>query len=328
MKIDSLDEFLAEYTPYERIGKTYYEKAVETKNPSLLTSFTPMYTVLPANLSRSDYAPIHMGRHERFVYVPYHAHPNLELMYMYSGTCSQTIEGQSMTLGEHECCFISPSVFHTPEVYDDSILMNVIIEPEVFPQLCRDLEGVDGALTEYVKSVNYGSTYPNFFYCRTGGDDRLHSIFCSLIREYFENEKYSDFMIRSQLNEALVYIMRKFDSECTVSSQHVAKTSPVLPILRYIHDNFRSVTLGDVSEKFSYSEQHICRMIKAHTGRTFSRHIMDLRLSQAKRLLITTNMSFGEIAFYCGYDGDAYFHRLFTSEVGVTPMQYRRLNAR
>lgn len=326
MEIDSLDEFFAEYTFYEKIGKELYLKAIETKNPELITDIYPSYDKPPRNLSRSEYSPIHVHRHERYVYNRYHSHSSLEMMYMYRGQCSQTVEGYSMILHENECCFIPPGVFHAPQIYDDSLLINIIIDPEALSQLCLDLEGVDGALTEYMKSVRYSSAYPNFFYCRTGGDKKLHSLLCGLIREYFENKKYCDFIMRNQLNEAFGYIMRCHDQNCRASKQQVSNAAPVLPILHYIQDHYRSVTLHEVSEKFSYSEQHICRMIKAHTGRTFSRHIMDLRISQAKLLLIVTDMSFGEIAWYCGYSGDAYFHRLFSSEVGVTPAQYRRLN--
>lgn len=328
MEIDSLDEFFAEYTVCERLGKEYYLKAIETKKPELLTSVVPAYEEFPRNLTRGEYSRISVHRHERYVYNHYHSHEKLELMYMYSGQCSQTVEGYSMILREHECCFISPRVFHAPQIYDDSLLVNIILEPEALSQLCLDLEGVGGALTEYIKSICYSSAYPNFFYCRTGGDEKLHSLLCDLIREYFENKKYCGFMMRNQLNEALGHILRCHEPDCGASKQQVSKAAPVLPILQYIHDHYRSVTLQELSERFSYSEQHICRMIKAHTGRTFSRHIIDLRISQAKLLLLATEMSFSEIAWHCGYSGEAYFHRLFTGEVGVTPAQYRRMNSR
>lgn len=324
MGICSLDDFFAEYTVYETLGKEYYQQAVETQNPDLLTKVIPNYQEPPLNLTRWDNNPIRIHRHERYVAVGYHDHQFLEIMYQYRGQCSQNIEGETMIVNEGELCFVSPGVFHSPAIYDGSILLNIIVTQEALIKICTILEGIDSLISEYLKNIRYNTRRPKYIRCCPGNDPKLYTMLNNLVREYYENKQYCGLMMQSQFMSILYYIMREHEQDCMVSGQQISRITPVLPILQYIQNHYRDVTLEELAKKFSYSEQHICRLIKSRTGRTFNQHLIDLRLTHAKLLLITTNLSFSEIAWYCGYAGDAYFHRLFTKSEGVTPIQYRK----
>jgi AraC-like DNA-binding protein len=47
-----------------------------------------------------------------------------------------------------------------------------------------------------------------------------------------------------------------------------------------------------------------------------------LRLSEAKRLLLSTDMQISEISDRLGYSSPEYFSRQFASKVGVSPSNY------
>lgn len=324
MEIASLEDFFAEYTIYETLGKEYYRKAVETQNLDLLTKVRAKYQEMPLNMTRYDNAPIRIHRHERYVAREYHDHCYLEIMYQFRGQCSQNIEGETMIINEGELCFVSPGVFHSPAIYDDSILLNIIVEQETLPKICAMLEETEGLISNYIKNICYNIQRPQYIHCRPGDDPKLYTMLDNLVREFYENKQYCSLMVQSQFMSFLYYMMREHEQDCIVSKQEISKITPVLPILQYIQDHYRDVTLEELAKKFSYSEQHICRLIKSRTGRTFNQHLIDLRLTHAKLLLITTNLSFSKIAWYCGYSGDAYFHRLFTKSEGITPLQYRK----
>ncbi|MBT9470069.1 MAG: helix-turn-helix domain-containing protein [Pseudomonadota bacterium] len=56
---------------------------------------------------------------------------------------------------------------------------------------------------------------------------------------------------------------------------------------------------------------------------TPGRMIQDRRLLEAKRILLYTNMSVAEAAYYLGYDDPAYFTRTFTKNCGRSPRAFR-----
>lgn len=52
-------------------------------------------------------------------------------------------------------------------------------------------------------------------------------------------------------------------------------------------------------------------------------YLLNIRLTNAKKLLETTDYSINEIALIVGYDNALYFSRLFHKHVGVSPREYR-----
>ena len=52
-------------------------------------------------------------------------------------------------------------------------------------------------------------------------------------------------------------------------------------------------------------------------------YINQLRIEEAKRLLLSTSMSISEIASYVGYFNISYFSTVFHKLVGVSPFDWR-----
>lgn len=75
--------------------------------------------------------------------------------------------------------------------------------------------------------------------------------------------------------------------------------------------------------KFSITRIQLNRKIKAITGMTTTEYILQLRISLAKKLLSTTDLPIGEIAFKCGVDDVSYFSALFKKHTGTSPTLYR-----
>lgn len=78
--------------------------------------------------------------------------------------------------------------------------------------------------------------------------------------------------------------------------------------------------------KFSITRIQLNRKIKAITGMTTTEYILQLRISLAKKLLSTTDLPIGEIAFKCGVDDVSYFSALFKKHTGTSPTLYRNNN--
>ena len=56
---------------------------------------------------------------------------------------------------------------------------------------------------------------------------------------------------------------------------------------------------------------------------TPQRYLTDIRLNQAKELLISSSLNVGEIAAIVGYENALYFSRVFRKYAGLSPSAYR-----
>ena len=80
----------------------------------------------------------------------------------------------------------------------------------------------------------------------------------------------------------------------------------------------------ELAEKFGFSANYMSQRFRQETGITFGAYIKKLRLERAKELLSSSTLSLEKIAQDTGFQSVQYFHRFFHSEVGMTPIQFRK----
>jgi AraC-like DNA-binding protein len=94
--------------------------------------------------------------------------------------------------------------------------------------------------------------------------------------------------------------------------------------LEYCDQNFRRpFGLDEVAHAVGYSASYLSRLFSRHVGRSLFRHVRDLRITEAKRLLESTAMKMSEISYALGYGDPTQFSRAFKQETGVSPREYR-----
>ena len=75
---------------------------------------------------------------------------------------------------------------------------------------------------------------------------------------------------------------------------------------------------------FHFQKDYFNRLIKKNTGMTYSEYLQNIRLSEAQKLLLHTEMSISDIAEHVGYHNKGYFYKIFTQKYGMTPAEYRK----
>lgn len=73
------------------------------------------------------------------------------------------------------------------------------------------------------------------------------------------------------------------------------------------------------------SRYHFSRVFHQLTGLPPARFLATLRLAEAKRLLLTTQLSVTDICFRVGYNSLGTFTMRFTQSVGISPGRFRQL---
>lgn len=96
-------------------------------------------------------------------------------------------------------------------------------------------------------------------------------------------------------------------------------------IYEYILSNLtRKITLSEIASEFHMSRTGFCRYFKTHTQKTFSRFVLESRISHACKLLHENKLSISEISYDCGFNNLSFFNREFKIIKGTTPLKYRK----
>ena len=95
--------------------------------------------------------------------------------------------------------------------------------------------------------------------------------------------------------------------------------------VRYIEENFHlGLSLEDVAQQVYLSPCYFSRLFKQVKGWSFSEYLTQVRMEEARRLLINTDCQISEIASRIGYRDARYFSQVFKRNEGCTPISYRR----
>jgi AraC-like DNA-binding protein len=90
-------------------------------------------------------------------------------------------------------------------------------------------------------------------------------------------------------------------------------------IRRYLEDHYQDTTADNLITQFGHERYYFNRLIKRHTGVTYSIFLQNIKLEKAEFLLKTTGFTVEEIARKVGYENLTYFYRIFRRKFGMTP---------
>ncbi len=93
---------------------------------------------------------------------------------------------------------------------------------------------------------------------------------------------------------------------------------------KLLDENFkRSHQVKEYADMLSVSADYLNKTIKSITGKTPKQHIQNKIITEAKRLLLFTDLSAKEIAFDLGFGEAAHFSNFFNRNTGFSPAAFR-----
>lgn len=86
----------------------------------------------------------------------------------------------------------------------------------------------------------------------------------------------------------------------------------------------KKITLPQMAEQAGLGERTFLRRFQHATGHNPTRYLQLLRLAKAREMLELTRRPIEHIAHRVGYEDPGAFAKLFQSQIGLTPSEYRR----
>lgn len=95
-------------------------------------------------------------------------------------------------------------------------------------------------------------------------------------------------------------------------------------VVEYMTMHFADpIDLGRLSREAGMSKFHFAHVFRERTGTSPHRYLVQLRLSAARRMLVSTERTVAEIAASCGYESPAHFGAAFLRRYKATPRAFR-----
>lgn len=125
--------------------------------------------------------------------------------------------------------------------------------------------------------------------------------------------------------KALLYAVLEEYVAAVPQVKVTVKKGALSSLFLYISSHFReALTLSGVAAALGYTPTYLSHVIAAVPNMSFRRILNSMRVNHAKGLLISTEMTLGDLAVACGFSEERTFYRAFLDLVGMTPGAYRR----
>lgn len=96
-------------------------------------------------------------------------------------------------------------------------------------------------------------------------------------------------------------------------------------IIDYVKSAYnKNITLKSVAQRFYMNPAYLGRIFKDETGEFFSDFVNRIRIHEAGKLMLDSDMKIYEIAEKCGYKDINYFRDLFKKITGINPMEFKK----
>lgn len=254
--------------------------------------------------------------------VPYHWHPEAEIITVLRGEVDITIGNDRYTGQRGDVFMVNAGELHEIRGGPGNLFRSFVF-PLDFLQFRRE----DVTQSEWMGPLQ--SHDMNFALMAAHGTTAGDEAFAELGRII---DVYDRRPVGYQLlvKASLLRIVGLFAGAGLVySSRRDARPEYQRQILRdiveYLNENCtETLRLSDVAGRFGLTPQYFCTFFKEHLGRTLIQHINLLRVERASRILRETDLPVMEVGFQVGFENFSYFIKRFREVFGCTPTEYRK----
>lgn len=237
---------------------------------------------------------------------PIHCHDFFEIEIIIDGEGIQELNGKTYFLKKGDAYILRPTDFHSVRVCKPMTIYNIMF---------------DGLMLSNTLDFNSDNSFCEYFaHFEEKQFDIVLSYIEALLYETQNDGQYKTLMERNLLEFIMINIIRNSNTH-----DFVSKSSPLRQVISYLNRNYKlAPSLEETSKIIGFAPTYFSSWFHKNTGKTYIEYLNSLRLSEAKKLLLTTSQSVTEICFACGFKSFSGFLKEFKKEYSVTPATLRK----
>lgn len=140
--------------------------------------------------------------------------------------------------------------------------------------------------------------------------------------QMFEAILYGSLIYRI-VQQLIVFASTLIDA---VQQAHYAYSFDIIEkSLRFIETNYwnKQIDLQTLAKLVDRNPSYFSQLFAKKVGKNFRQKLNEIRVNEAKKLIVETDLSMKEIAALTGFQNQQYFSRIFHHYTGQAPRQYR-----
>ncbi len=157
----------------------------------------------------------------------------------------------------------------------------------------------------------------------------VQTVLSNLISEMRDNRIGRDQLVANLAQQLVIQLIRHYHinqlEEIRLFDKPLTENQARFQsVLEFMHENLEEkLTIERLAELTRMNRFHFIRAFKQAFGQSPYDFLTDLRITQAKRLLVHTRLSANEIGIQCGFFSASRFSAAFRQNTGMTPSAYR-----
>ncbi|WP_316813151.1 AraC family transcriptional regulator [Pedobacter heparinus] len=260
-----------------------------------------------------------------FFVVPWHLHPEIEIMSIVKGEGSRFVGDSIENFGAGDLVMIGSNLPHCWKNAAQHFEPNSVCSAEARVILFKEKTfGNEFFNIRELKNMREMFKLAQRGICFNG---RTTALIAEKINEaYLQNgaKRFISFLdILNDLAESKEF--RLLSSIGYKTSAFGSDVQRLNKIINYLMENFQQpITLDEVAAHAYMSPTSFCRYFKGHTNKTVVRFLNELRIGYARKLLIENKDNISDIHYICGFQNASNFYEQFKKIVGCSPLQFRK----
>lgn len=318
MNIDELEKLLFTLSPSEIKYQSEtnpswnVNKSVEAGKP-----FNGSYFI--------DSDIVYINKQSRFIDVSPHSHDFIEIVYIYSGTCYQNINGEDIVLTKGDICIIDTGIIHSIKAgHFNDIFINILMRKDYLTSSLLSRLSSDSVISQFlVNAITESTNHENYLIFNNKDTSKANFFMKSILCEYFDKGLCSTEVINCYLILLFSELIRTTEYSYHRKNSINDSQNNLIDILKYIEKNYNDCTLESVANQFNFHPNYLSSFIRKMTGKTYKEIVQTQRMLNASNYLKNSNLPIYEIAEKSGYNNLTFFYKKFKEFYGVFPQEYR-----
>ena len=260
-----------------------------------------------------------------------HWHHYAELIYPLEGELVISLNGSLYNVRAGELLVANARETHAIWVKKKASYICVKFDPDLLYVTARSLTEVRYFLPVVHSSVDSMRFFPQEMLAVDGVGGWIREI----VRE-FENREYGfELAVKSGICRICLWIVRAWKADADKIGAPFGGESDILLRAKDLQRLYRvmdmldqgymeEVTTEEFANRCGMSYSYFSRTFKIAAGQSFTSYLNEIRLSEAERLLVNSNLSVSEVAEETGFASASYFISQFRKSRNLSPKQFQK----